>query len=279
MYESYWGLTSKPFDNTPDPRFMFHSEKHEEALMRMIYAVHEAKEGAMLTGDYGCGKTVLSRALLAELQQDNRYCSVLILNPKITHNEFLKEVLYQLGEEHTARDRLSLQHQLGDQLNKIVDDGRRSIIIVDEAQVLGGNDFNDLRLLLNFQRNDRFLFTLILIGQTELKQKIYSIEPLKQRLATRFHLSPLDAIETAKYIDHRMHVAGREKPTFTQEAYHFVHRGSEGIPRRINNICDYCLLIGYGRRVETIEADIVIDTLKDLDEWREEYSQAVSAVV
>ncbi len=270
MYESYWLLDTKPFENTPDPQFIYNSMQHEEALMRMVYAAHERKEGALLTGEYGSGKTVLSRALLKELSRDNLYKTVLILNPKITRNEFLKEILFQLGSAETGKDKLALQHQLADRLSRIADEGKFTVIIVDEAQVLGGNDFNELRLLLNFQRNDGFLFTLILVGHTELRKKIFSVEPLKQRLATRFHLSALGEEETAKYILHRMAVAGRKDVVFEDDALRLISRGSEGIPRRINNICDHCLLIGYSRKAEKIGADIAMDALKDLDEWRED---------
>lgn len=269
MYESYWLLDVKPFENTPDPQFMFSSQKHEEALMRMLYAVGERKEGALLTGEYGSGKTVLSRALLSELAKDGRFKTVLILNPKITKNDFLKEILFQLGVSNAGKDRLSLQHKLGERLAALCDEGKLPVIIVDEAQVLGANDFNELRLLLNFQRNDRFLFTLILVGQTDLRKKIFSVEPIKQRLATRYHLSALDASETASYVEHRLSVAGRKDPVFTPAALELLHKGSEGVPRRINNICDYCLLIGYGKKAERIDEDIVTDALKDLDEWRD----------
>lgn len=273
MYESYWLLDKKPFENTPDPRFMYQSDKHEEALMRMLYTVYERKEGTLLTGEYGSGKTILSRALLKELERDDRYKTVLVLNPKISHHEFLKEILYQLGLEQTATDKLTLQHQVGEAMGEIADAGKSTVIILDEAQVLNTNDFDELRLLLNFGRPDRFLFTLILIGHTDLKKKVFSVEPLKQRLATRFHLSALDENETAQYITHRLAVAGRSDSILTPEALHLVYRGAEGIPRRINNICDYCLLIGYSRRADKIGTDIVIDALKDLDEWRENMSE------
>lgn len=269
MYESYWLLDSKPFENTPDPAFMFNSAKHEEALMRMIYAVQERKEGALITGNYGSGKTILSRALLRELAPNEQYRTVLILNPKITHDEFLKEVLFQLGVEGPSNDHLALQHQMASTLTRIADEGKTTVIIVDEAQVLEVNDFTDLRLLLNFQRSDRFLFTLVLIGQTDLRKKVFGIEPLKQRLAMRYHLTELDQTETIKYIEHRLSVAGRVEPIFTPEALRMIHLGSEGVPRRINNICDHCLLIGFGQRAELIGTNITSDALKDLDEWRE----------
>ncbi|MFH0798862.1 MAG: AAA family ATPase [Pseudomonadota bacterium] len=266
MYKAYWSLSIKPFENTPDPQFMFNSAKHEEARMRMLYAAHERKEGALLTGEYGSGKTVLSRVLLNTLARDEKYRTVLILNPKVSHSEMLKEILFQLGEPATDGSRMALQYQLGRRLEGLADEDRSAVIIIDEAQVMDANDFNELRLLLNFKRSDRFLFTLLLVGQTDLKEKILSIEPLKQRLAMRYHLSALDEAETAGYIEHRLGIAGRRKLTFSQEASKLVYQGSEGIPRRINNICDYCLLIGFGRKASQISAGIVEDALKDLEE-------------
>lgn len=276
MYESYWLLDTKPFENTPDPHFMFNSEKHQEALMRLLYAVHQHKEGALLTGEYGSGKTLLSRALFKELEGDGRYHTVLILNPNISLNEFLKEILYQLGVGETADTTLPLQRQLEERLNKIADEGKSTVIIVDEAQMLNSNDFNELRLLLNFHCDDKFLFTLLLVGQSMLKDKIFGVEPLKQRLAMRFHLSALSEMETEKYIGHRLKVAGRLNQLFTPGALGLIYRGSEGIPRRINNICDYSLLIGYGRRADQIGTEIVIQVLKDLDEWREDMDRQES---
>ena len=272
MYESYWLLDTKPFENTPDPHFMFNSEKHQEALMRLLYAVHERKEGALLTGEYGSGKTLLSRALFRELENDRRYRTVLILNPNLSLNGFLKEILYQLGVEKTAKGGAPLQRQLEEELNKIAatNEGMSTVIIVDEAHMINAKDFNELRLLLNFRCDDRFLFTLLLVGPTSLKKKILGVEPLRQRLATRFHLDALSESETEKYIHHRLKVAGRQNPVFTHSALKLVYQGSEGIPRRINNICDYSLLIGYGRKTDQIGVEIVTQVLKDLDEWRED---------
>lgn len=267
MYESYWRLDSKPFENTPDPRFLYYSSKHEEALMRLLYATRENKQGAILTGDYGSGKTVLSRVLLQDLGSDERFQTVLIVNPKIAKKELLKEILFQLGVHETSpiQDEVELLRLLEQKLKQYGQLKKRTVIIIDEAQILEEKELEEIRLLLNFQSQEDFLLTLILIGQSDLKKKVQNIVPLKQRLAFRFHLEPLDTNETYEYINHRLLIAGKKGELFSPGAVGLIYEGSRGIPRQINNICDYALLIGFSNKVSNIGIGIVEDCLKDLD--------------
>ncbi len=266
MYERYWQLTEKPFENTPDPRFLYYSAQHEEALVRLLYAVRERKGAAMLTGDYGCGKTVLSRALLAELESD-RYRPAVITHPHLTPKEFIGEILFQLGKDVGRRNKIELIRMLNDELYDNMKKECDTIIIVDEAQMIGRSElFEELRLLLNFQLDDRFLLTLIFMGQPELREKIARIPQLKQRLGVRYHLGPLPEEETGEYVRHRLSVAGCKTELFEPEAVVVVHEYSGGTPREINNICDMAMLVGFGKRAGRIDAQIVTDIRKDLEE-------------
>ncbi|MBI3827511.1 MAG: AAA family ATPase [Candidatus Rokubacteria bacterium] len=171
MYEAYWSLTEPPFDNSPNPRFFYLSPEHEEALLRLVYAVRQRKGCAMLTGEYGCGKTTLSRALIQRLEAE-RYEIGLLTNPSWTPIDFFREILYQLGTETQERGKPELLHQLNDVFFRNYQAGRDTVVIVDEAQLIEDAVFEELRLLLNFQTDDRFLVTLLLIGSPELAAKV-----------------------------------------------------------------------------------------------------------
>src|SRR5262245_34621082 len=188
MYESYWALAEPPFDNSPNPKFFYMSPEHEEALVRLVYAVRHRKGCGMLTGEYGCGKTTLSRALIHRLVAE-RYEIGLLTNPAATPVDFLREVLYQLGEETRDHDRPDLRHRLTDLCVRNLQAGRDTVIIVDEAQLIEDPAvFEELRLLTNLQTDERFLATVILIGSPELVTKVRSLKPLDQRVAIRYHL-------------------------------------------------------------------------------------------
>ncbi|MBI4224418.1 MAG: AAA family ATPase [Deltaproteobacteria bacterium] len=266
MYEAYWRLDCKPFENTPDPKFLYYSPKHEEALMRLLYAARERKQGAVLTGEYGSGKTVLSRVLLHDLNRAENCQTVLIVNPRISKKEFFKEMLFQMGGEETSLgiEEGTLLRLLEKRVQGTFQQNKRIILIVDEAQSLEEETLEAIRLMLNVQSEEAFYITLVLIGQSELKKRVERVEPLKQRLALRYHLDPLDLPETENYIKHRLRVANRQG-LFSKEAVELVFAGSKGIPRQINNICDHALLIGFSRKSPHITADIVENCLQDLD--------------
>ncbi|MDP2938284.1 MAG: AAA family ATPase [Candidatus Omnitrophota bacterium] len=267
MYKDYWGFKEKPFENTPDPRFLYYSSKHKEALMRLLYAVREKKGAAMLSGEFGSGKTLLSRVLMAKLlNEDDHYKVALILNPAIPKKDLLAEIVYQFGEEITKEDRkFTLLHKLNDILYRNMSDKKHSVIIIDEAQAIKDEStFEEIRLLLNFQLNEMFLFTLLLVGQPELKDKIDKIPQLKQRLAIKYHLGTLDLMETGEYIRYRCRVAGRKEPLFSDKAVEIVYDASGGIPREINNICDLCLVIGLGNKANFIDEAIAFQVIRDM---------------
>lgn len=265
MYEKYWGLTEKPFENTPNPRFMYYSKKHEEALMRLLYAIKEEKGAAMLTGEYGSGKTALSRVIIDQLMNDKIYEVALITNPQLTSVQFIQEIIYQLKNEHVSGSKQRLLHIMQDIVYKNFKESKKTVILIDEAQIIKNEEtFEEIRLFLNFQLNYRFLITLILIGQAELLPKIRSMPQLQQRLGIKYHLLGLNNIETAEYIKHRLSVGGTKADIFTPEAVEVFYEYSKGLPRSINNACDMSLLIGFGQEAKVIDKELAQKIVADL---------------
>ena len=264
MYEAYWELSEPPFDNSPNPKFFYLSPEHEEALVRLVYTVRHRKGCGMLTGEYGCGKTTLSRALIQRLEAE-RYEIGLLTNPRWNATDFLRESLYQLGVETTEKSKPELLHMLNDLFFRNYREGRDTVIIVDEAQLLDDEGvFEELRLLMNFQTDDRFLVTVLLIGSPELREKVRRLKHLDQRITIRYHLNTLDDAHTSAYVAHRLKMAGRTRPIFTDEAVKLIFDFTRGTPREINNLCDVALLVGYTKRVTEVGEKIVAEVIKDM---------------
>jgi type II secretory pathway predicted ATPase ExeA len=263
MYETYYGLNSKPFSKTPDPRFLFFSKAHEEALARLQHGVEE-KEIMLLTGEIGSGKTTLSRALLDSLNEKHRV--ILILNPRLTPAQFIRTIARRYDIDHNQQKDDLLEEIHG----KVYEDytkGVTPVIIIDEAQLVPDrNTFEEIRLLTNFQLDDQNLLSLILIGQpdllTRLKRKTYL--PLRQRIGLFYHLSSLSAEETIQYVEHRLRLSGRTDILFTEEAMELICKFSGGVPRSINNIAANSLMAGFGSGVQVIDRDIITDIAHEL---------------
>lgn len=267
MYTEYWHLKEKPFELTPDQRFIYLSKAHEEALMRLCYTVIESKGAMLLTGNYGCGKTVLSRVILNELIGP-KFEIALITNPNFTSIELLEEIVYQFGGGRKEREsKVNLMRALNDILYENVMNNKDSILVIDEAQAIKDFDtFDDLRMLLNLQRNNKFLMTLILIGHLELYEKIKQLPQFKQRLAINYHLGPLDETDTYNYIDHRLKVAGAQRAIFDQEAKKLIYHKSAGIPRVVNSIADMALLLGFNEQIKIIDSGFITKVIEKM-EW------------
>jgi general secretion pathway protein A len=264
MYEAYWELSEPPFDNSPNPKFFYRSPEHEEALVRLVYTVRHRKGCGMLTGEYGCGKTTLSRALIQRLEAE-RYEIGLLTNPSWNAVDFLREALYQLGIETREKTKPELLHQLNDVFFRNYREGRDTVLIVDEAQLIEDDAvYEELRLLMNFQTDDRFLVTLLLIGSPELREHVRRLKHLDQRITIRYHLNTLDDTHTAAYVAHRLKMAGRAAPIFTDEAIKLIFDFTRGTPREINNLCEVALLVGYTKRVREIGDKIVAEVIKDM---------------
>ena len=246
MYISHWALNRKPFENTPDPAFLFFDSQHEEGLARMLYVVRAEKGLGLLSGVFGCGKTVLSRALYKELEKDI-YRVAFITNPRGEDIDVLRLIAHNLGAQELPQRKSDVLILI----EKIVIDNwrdeKKTVIIIDEAHAI--NDpgvFEEVRLLLNFQLDNKFLLTIIFIGQPELREKLGQNIQLSQRIALRYHLEPFTRENTEAYVGHRLKVAGAERDIFTAEALDMIYASSGGIPRRINQLCDMALTIGFG---------------------------------
>ena len=267
MYEEYWKLKEKPFENTPDPRFFYHSPNHQEALMRLYYVIKERKGAGLLTGEYGSGKTVLTRFIIKELSQVNsKYKIALIVNPSLSAEDFLKEIIFQLENREYEGSKLKILHTINDILYKSMEEEKDVVVIVDEAQVINSQEmFEELRLLLNFQLNNKFLLTLIMVGQPELREKINRLPQLKQRMAISFHLDVLTPEETARYIEHRCKIAGAKKMLFTKDAVGLIAVNSGGIPRRINTYCELALMQGMFDKKDIIDRKTTEEAVEDIN--------------
>jgi general secretion pathway protein A len=264
MYEAYWELSEPPFDNSPNPKFFYLSPEHEEALVRLVYTVRHRKGCGMLTGEYGCGKTTLSRALIQRLEAE-RYEIGLLTNPRWNATDFLREALYQLGTETPEKSKAELLHMLNDVFFRNYREGRDTVLIVDEAQLLEDEAvLEELRLLMNFQTDDRFLVTVLLIGSPELREKVRRLKHLDQRITIRYHLNTLDYAHSSAYVAHRLKMAGRTTPIFTDEAVRLIFDFTRGTPREINNLCDVALLVGYTKRATEVDEKNVAEVIKDM---------------
>jgi general secretion pathway protein A len=262
MYLEYWGFKKFPFENVPDPDFFYLSKSHEEALTRLIYAAKMRKGAAMLSGEIGCGKTTLSKVYIKELSGNN-YDIGLIVNPHLEAIEFLQEILYQFDIVDVPDTKVKCLRALNSKMLENLKVNKETILIIDEAQLLTLSTFEEIRLLLNFQLNNRFLITVILLGQPELREKVKSIEQLDQRIAIKYHISPFNLEETIHYIMFRQKKSGSEKNLFDSEAMGRIYEHSNGIPRKINNLCDLSLLIGFSTNEKVINSKIVENIISD----------------
>jgi general secretion pathway protein A len=257
MYCDYWQLDQPPFENVANPQVVFYSPNHDEALMRLLYTVKGQKGASMLTGEVGCGKTTISKVFQERLQKAN-FEVALITNPNLSSVELLQEILYQLRVSTDYTTKVQLIHALNDRVLESLRDGKETIVIIDEAHLIQEKQtYEELRLLLNFQQNNRFLLTLILVGQPELKQLIRKLPQFEQRIPIKYHLNPLNATETIKYVQFRLKKAGAKKNVFTKDAAKKIYEHSGGIPRRINNICDMSLLVGFAKQAPIIDSAII----------------------
>ena len=260
MYTSYFGLSEKPFAITPDPRYLYLSERHAEALAHLLYGINESGGFIQLTGEVGTGKTTVVRTLLSRIPQHADVA--VILNPRITPTEFLLSICEELGVEISVRDRDSVKSMV-DALNKRLlqahSERRRVTVIVDEAQNLSPSVLEQVRLLTNLETPTQKLLQIILIGQPELAQMLDrdELRQLAQRITGRYHLSPLTREETRDYVRHRMRVAGVPAEVFTSGALREIYRLSGGIPRIVNVCCDRALLGAYTREQRSVDAALI----------------------
>ena len=265
MYAPFFGLKHEPFSIAPDPRYLFMSERHREALAHLLYGVNSGGGFVLLSGEIGAGKTTVCRCFLEQIP---RRCNVAyIFNPKLTVLELLESVCQEFGIPHPELGRGESRATVKDYLDPINNFllkthavGQNNVLIIDEAQMLSADVLEQLRLLTNLETNDRKLLQIILIGQPELRDMLArpELEQLAQRVIARYHLDAMTETETEAYIRHRLAVAGMKSTMpFDAKAIRRVHQLSRGVPRRINLLCDRALLGAYADGKGQVDRDIV----------------------
>jgi general secretion pathway protein A len=258
MYLSFYGLDEHPFNATPDPRFLFLTPSHREALAQLMYGVQENKGFIVLTGEVGTGKTTLLQTLLKRL--DATTAIAYIYNSTLPFEELLEYMLADFGIAKPGESRAQRLFALNNFLIERRRAGQNTVLLIDEAQNLDVPTLEQVRLLSNFESTTEKLLQILLVGQPELKVKLDlpELRQLKQRIGLRCRISPLTATETRDYIRTRLRIAGaRHAQIFTEPAVQRITEYAGGIPRVINILCDHCLLVGYADQVREIDRDIV----------------------
>lgn len=266
MYQSFYGFTEKPFNITPDPKFLYLSPTHQEALQHLKFGVHDKKGFIVLVGEVGCGKTTLCRRFLNELDPEH-FDTALILNPRITETQMLKAILSELGEKTVARSQSDLVAHINRVLLDRIAAGRDIVLIIDEAQNLSFEVLEQIRLLSNLETDKQKLLQIVLMGQPELKEVLgrKELRQLRQRILVHYELHPLTLADMQHYIHHRLTLAGGQgRPNFTPWSLRALHRGSKGIPRVVNNLCDKALLSAFIRDSDEINYWDVRRAIRDV---------------
>ncbi|MDH3684825.1 MAG: AAA family ATPase [Myxococcales bacterium] len=258
MYHEFYALREKPFSLSPDPRFLFLSDSHREALAHLLYGIEQGEGFIVLTGEVGTGKTTLSRTLLQRIEPGTEIA--FIFNPQLSASELLQSICAELGLPAADRTRREMMDALNRFLLAKKAEGRRVILLIDEAQNLPPDTLEQVRLLSNLETDTEKLLQIILIGQPELDAILESpsLRQLNQRISVRWRLSTLTALETRDYVKHRLRIAaGAPREIFTDLALREVHRRSAGVPRLVNLLCDRALLAGFGAGARSIGLSLV----------------------
>ncbi|MEQ6341897.1 MAG: XrtA-associated ATPase [Gammaproteobacteria bacterium] len=259
MYETFYKLRDKPFQLGPDPRFFFGSRSHKRAMAYLRYGLNQGEGFIVITGDIGTGKTTLMRTLFADLVRENVVAAQLVTT-QLEADDMLRMVSASFGLAHEGISKAALLKNLETFLAARAREGKRVLLVVDEAQNIPVRSLEELRMLSNFQTGDKALLQSFLLGQAEFRHTLQSdgMEQLRQRVIAAYHLAPLDADETKSYIEHRLRRAGWSgDPTFTDAAYAAIHLATGGIPRRINTFCDRLLLYGFLEEIHEIDGETV----------------------
>ena len=266
MYLDYYGLREAPFTITPNPRFLFFSAKHREAFNHLLYGIRERKGFVQLTGEVGAGKTTLCRALLEQL--GTTFSTALILNPVLDADMLIKNIAMEFNLQVKGLDRLEAVAEINSFLLHQLENGKDSVLIIDEAQDLTPELLEQVRLLSNLETDERKLLQIVLMGQPELRDRLneHRLRQLRQRITVRYHLAPLKRAEVAQYIQHRLQVSGANgSPYFSSPAIWRIFNYSKGVPRLINAVCDKCLLAGFVQQRDKIDFGMVGRAIRELE--------------
>lgn len=256
MYESYYKFTEKPFHLSPNPRFFFESQGHKRALSYLRYGLTQNEGFIVITGGIGTGKTTLVRTLFDQLTKENVVAAQLVTT-HLEKDELLRMIAASFGLAHEGNSKASILKNLETFLVARAKEGKKALLVIDEAQNLPVESLEELRMLSNFQIGDRVLLQTFLLGQEEFREtlKAEKLEQLRQRIIAAYHLEALSAPETSGYIKHRLsHVGWKNDPSFTDQALAAIYQHTEGVPRKINNFCDRLLLFGYLEELHQIDA-------------------------
>jgi putative secretion ATPase (PEP-CTERM system associated) len=258
MYETFYGLTGKPFQLNPDPAFFFGSKGHSSAYSYLKYGVFQGEGFIVVTGEIGAGKTTLVRTLLAELDP-RKVVAVQLVSTQLDADDLLRSVATSFGLPTKGADKAHLLATLEAFLTSLITEHKRALLIVDEAQNLTPRAMEELRMLSNFQLGDRALLQSFLVGQPELRNLLREpyMQQLRQRVIASYHLGPMDREETRAYIEHRLHRVGwKNDPGIEPDVYDAIYRVTGGVPRKINTLCNRLLLAGYlGEKHKLVRAD------------------------
>jgi len=266
MYTTFYNLREKPFEITPDPRFLYLSENHKEGLAHLVYAVKEKRGFTVITGEVGTGKTTLVQTLLSRL--DGATKTAYLFNPKMGPTDFLHYICEDLGMKGSIRSKGQYLSQLHKFLMACYSRNENVVLIIDEAQNLDLHLLEEVRLLTNLETAKNKLLQVVLIGQPELNDILNEARcrPLKQRVGLRYHIKPLNRDETREYIKQRLKRAGAiDANIFTPKALERIYKYSKGVPRSINIVCDNALLSGYATDQKVIGEQIIKEVIRSLE--------------
>ena len=266
-YLHFYGLKEAPFTISPNPRFLYLSAKHREALNHLLYGIRERRGFVQLTGEVGAGKTTLCRALLEQLPPD-QFSTALILNPVLNPDQMMAAIATEFGLNVRGKNKFEILQILNHFLLEEMAKGRDVVLIIDEAQNLTNDLLEQVRLISNLETDDRKLLQIVLMGQPELRDRLNepSLRQLRQRITVRYHLSALRFSEVKDYIRHRLQVSGANgAPYFSMGAVWRVFNYSGGIPRLVNAACDKCLLAGWVSQREGINFGVASRAVRELE--------------